>query len=177
MATNKPSLLCIGCLILLALRPDLAVLAEGPQPQGVLSGPVEGMGENRKMMPLPNAQVDPAHARRNATPAERPLRPFSGWLGARGCKFTYDARFLGRVQDGRISGMAGEGVNFDWPIKDDGSFGGRLPLKKLETGDQAYQWITGVIVGDRLIVDVAYGVDDKPDTYCRRTGIALDLGR
>ncbi len=39
---------------------------------GVLSGPVEGMGENRQIMPLPKMQIDPATASPDATLADRP---------------------------------------------------------------------------------------------------------
>ena len=141
-----------------------------------LIGPVEGMGEQRKIMPLPKMQIDPKTASPDATPAERPLRPFSGWVGPRGCGFVYDGLFLGRLQDGRISGMAGEGVNFDWPISDDGRFGGRLPLKKLETGAQVFQWIDGRVDGDRLVIDVEYGVIGEPDTFCHGSDIVLPVG-
>ena len=146
------------------------------EPQGVLSGPVEGMGKNRKIMPLPKMQIDPATASPDATPAERPLRPFSGWVGPRGCTFPFDGSFLGRLQDGRISGMAAEGTNFDWPIGSDGTFGGRLPLKQHESGAQIFQWIAGRIEGDRLEIDVEYGVPDRPDTFCRGRGITLRIG-
>lgn len=147
-----------------------------PEPQGVLSGPVEGMGKNRQIMPLPKMQIDPATASPDATPAERPLRPFSGWVGPRGCKFPFDGNFLGRVQDGRISGMAGEGANFDWPLADDGTFGGRLPLKRHESGAQIFQWIAGRIEGSEISIDVEYGVPDQPDTFCRGEGITLKVG-
>jgi len=146
------------------------------EPQGVLSGPVEGMGENRKIMPLPKMQIDPATASPDATPAERPLRPFSGWVGPRGCTFPFDGSFLGRLQDGHISGMAGEGANFDWPIAADGTFGGRLPLKQHESGAQIFQWITGRVDGDELSIDVEYGAPDLPDTFCRDSGITLKVG-
>lgn len=150
--------------------------AQNGESQGVLSGPVEGMGANRKIMPLPKLQIDPQNARPNATPAERPLRPFSGWVGARGCGFPFDGTFLGRIQDGRISGMAAEGVNFDWPIAEDGTFGGRLPLKPHDSGDQMFQWIAGRIEGDRLIIDVEYGAPDRPESFCRGSGIDLKIG-
>ena len=140
------SLLLVGSVI--------PAVSQDKEPQGVLSGPVEGMGENRKIMPLPKVQVDPANAGPNATPAERPLRPFSGWVGPRGCRFPFEGTFLGRVQEGRISGMAAEGANFDWPIAEDGTFGGQLPLKQHESGDQIFQWIAGRIEGDRLSIDV-----------------------
>jgi hypothetical protein len=42
------------------------------EPQVVLSSPVEGMGKNRQIMPLPKMQIDPATASPDATPAERP---------------------------------------------------------------------------------------------------------
>lgn len=142
----------------------------------MLSGPVEDMGANRKIMPLPTMQIDAATASPDATPAERPLRPFSGWVGPRGCHFPFDGSFLGRIQDGRISGMAGEGANFDWPIAEDGSFGGQLPLKRHESGDQIFQWIAGRIDGDHLSIDVEYGAPDRPDTFCRDSGISLRIG-
>lgn len=154
----------------------LATVAQDNEPQGVLSGPVEGMGKNRKIMPLPKTQIDPANARPNATPAERPLRPFSGWVGARGCRFPFDGTFLGRIQDGRISGMAAEGANFDWPIAEDGTFGGQLPLRQHESGNQIFQWIAGRVEGDRLLIDVEYGAPERPDTFCRGSGINLKIG-
>ncbi|MBO6782134.1 MAG: hypothetical protein JJ899_02510 [Alphaproteobacteria bacterium] len=151
--------------------------ADDAQPGGVLSGPVEGMSERRKQLPLPSAQIDPATASPEATPAERPMRPFSGWVDARGCDFQFDGLFLGRLQDGRISGMAGEGVNFDWEVAADGRFGGRLPLKRLASGEQAFQWLSGRVEADRLVLDVEYGVPDRPDLTCSRNGIELVLGR
>jgi hypothetical protein len=165
-----------GCLAFLLVG-FIPAIAQDEEPQGVLSGPVEGMGENRKIMPLPKMQIDPKTASPDATPAERPLRPFSGWVGPRGCRFPFDGSFLGRVQDGRISGMAGEGANFDWPIAADGTFGGRLPLKQHEdTGAQIFQWIAGRIEGSELSIDVEYGVPDRPDTFCRGSGITLKIG-
>ena len=169
--------MCAGCLTFWLVGGGLPALAQKEEPQGVLSGPVEGMGEHRKIMPLPKMQIDPATASPDATPAERPLRPFSGWVGPRGCTFPFDGSFLGRVQDGRISGMAGEGANFDWPIAADGTFGGQLPLKRHEeTGAQIYQWIAGRIEGSELSIDVEYGVPDQPDTFCRGSGITLKIG-
>jgi len=156
--------------------PARAAPAPSEDLQGVLSGPVEGMGKNRQIMPLPKMQIDPATASPDATPAERPLRPFSGWVGPRGCAFPFDGNFLGRVQDGRISGMAGEGANFDWPVAADRSFGGRLPLKQDETGAQIYQWISGRIAGSEMSIDVEYGIPDRPDTFCRGEGIKLKVG-
>lgn len=183
-AANKPepSQLPAAGLLALALVLGGALPAAGEknappvEPQGVLSGPVEGMGENRKIMPLPKMQIDPATASPDATPAERPLRPFSGWAGPRGCTFPFDGSFLGRLQDGRISGMAGEGANFDWPIGADGTFGGRLPLKQHESGAQIFQWIAGRVDGDELSIDVEYSVPDRPDTFCRGAGIILKVG-
>ena len=73
--------------------------------------------------------------------------------------------------------MAGEGANFDWPIAADGTFGGRLPLKRHEeTGAQIFQWIAGRIEGSQLSIDVEYGVPDQPDTFCRGRGITLEIG-
>jgi hypothetical protein len=146
------------------------------EPQGVLSGPVEGMGKNRQIMPLPKMQIDPATASPDATPAERPSRPFSGWVGPRGCTFPFYGSFLGRLQDGRISGMAAEGANFDWPVADDGTFGGRLPLRRHESGTQIFQWIAGRVVGSELSIDVEYGVPDQPGTFCHGEGITLKVG-
>ena len=173
----RRKLLAVALATLLVFGGALPTIAQDGEPQGVLSGPVEGMGKNRKIMPLPKVQVDPATASPDATPAERPLRPFSGWVGPRGCRFPFDGSFLGRVQDGRISGMAGEGANFDWPIAADGTFGGRLPLKRHEeTGAQIFQWIAGRIDGSQLLIDVEYGVPDQPDTFCRGRGITLEIG-
>lgn len=143
----------------------------------MLQGPVVPMGERRQQMPLPKAQIDPNNIRPGATPAERPMRPFSGWIGARGCRFPFAATFLGRVQEGRVSGMAAEGANFDWQLNEDGSFGGRLPLKRHdESGDQIYQWITGRLDGNQLLLFVEYGVPGRPATYCRSADITLKLG-
>jgi hypothetical protein len=161
---------------LLLVGSAIPVSAEQKPPQGVLSGPVEGMGENRKIMPLPKMQIDPSSASPDATPAERPSRPFSGWVGPRGCDFPFDGSFLGRVQDGRISGMAAEGANFDWPVAEDGTFGGQLPLKQHESGDQIFQWIAGRVEADHLSIDVEYGAPDRPDTFCRSSGISLKIG-
>ena len=36
-------------------RGELAAQGDDPPPQGILTGPVEGMGANRKIMPLPKA--------------------------------------------------------------------------------------------------------------------------
>ncbi|MEP4379928.1 MAG: hypothetical protein ABJ215_12340 [Alphaproteobacteria bacterium] len=163
-------------LVTVVILSAMAARADEKQPQAILSGPVEGMSEQRKIMPLPTRQIDPASAGKDSTPAERPLRPFSGWVGARGCTFPFDGLFLGRLQDGRISGMAGEGVNFDWSIADDGSFGGRLPLRKLDSGAQAYQWLSGRIEDDRLVIDVEYGVPGRPETFCEASGITLPVG-
>ena len=113
------SLLFVGSVI--------PAVAQEKEPQGVLSGPVEGMGENRKIMPLPKVQIDPANASPDATPAERPSRPFSGWVGPRGCRFPFEGTFLGRVQDGRISGMAAERAKFPWACPGDGTFCGPPP--------------------------------------------------
>lgn len=79
----------------------------------LLSGPVENMSARRKIQPLPDAQINPETASPDATPAERPMHPFSCWVGPGGCKFLYDGQMWSRVQDGRISGMAAEGHNFD----------------------------------------------------------------
>jgi hypothetical protein len=165
-------------LVLGGVLPAAGEKIEPPtEHQGVLSGPVEGMGKNRKIMPLPKMQIDPATASPDATPAERPMRPFSGWVGPRGCTYPFDGNFLGRLQDGRISGMAGEGVNFDWPVGEDGTFSGRLPLKQHEkSGAQIFQWITGRVEGDQLSIDVEYGAPDRPDTFCRGEGITLKVG-
>ena len=169
--------LLVSVLVLGGGLSAIAAEKEPPQePQGVLSGPVEGMDENRKIMPLPKMQIDPATASPDATPAERPLRPFSGWVGPRGCSFPFDGSFLGRLQDGHISGMAGEGANFDWIIAEDGTFGGRLPLKQHESGAQIFQWIAGRVVGSELSIDVEYGVPDRPDTFCSGEGITLKVG-
>ena len=175
VSMNLSRITYIGASILLA-GTVFATAADEKEPQGVLSGPVEGMGKNRKIMPLPKLQVDSKNASPDATPAERPLRPFSGWVGPRGCRFPFDGSFLGRVQDGRISGMAAEGANFDWPIAEDGTFGGQLPLKQHESGDQMFQWITGRLEDDRLSIDVEYGAPDRPETFCRGTGITLKIG-
>lgn len=175
MAKHGSLLLRAVLLAALAAPAGGAALAQDSSSQSLI-GPVEGMGEQRKIMPLPKMQVDPSTASPDATPAERPLRPFSGWVGPRGCGFVYDGLFLGRLQDGRISGMAGEGVNFDWPIAHDGRFGGRLPLKKLDTGAQVFQWIEGRVDGDRLVIDVEYGVIGEPDTFCSGSDIVLPVG-
>ena len=58
--------------------------------------------------------------RPGATPAERPSRPFAGWLAVTGCEFPVDGYFSGRVQDGAISGMAAEGRDFNWRIDEHG---------------------------------------------------------
>ena len=63
-----------------------------------------------------------------------------------------------------------------YPIAEDGTFGGRLPLKPHDSGDQMFQWIAGRIEGDRLIIDVEYGAPDRPESFCRGSGIDLKIG-
>ncbi|MBS28364.1 MAG: hypothetical protein CL566_05470 [Alphaproteobacteria bacterium] len=143
----------------------------------ILTGPIQDMGELRKLQPLPSAQIDPETAAPDATPAERPMRPFSGWVGPGGCTYVYDGQMWGRVQDNRISGMAAEGHNFDFPLADDGSFAGRLPLKRHEeTGAEILQTITGQIDGNRLVMDIEFGAPSHPDTFCMAEGVTLPLG-
>lgn len=143
----------------------------------LLSGPVENMSDLRKRLPLPSAQIDPATAAPDATPAERPMRPFSGWVGPGGCKFVYDGQMWGRVQDGRISGMAAEGHNFDWVLGDGDTFAGELRLKAHpDSGAMIMQTIRGRIDGDRLVMDIAFGVPGDPDTRCQAENVTLSLG-
>ena len=143
----------------------------------LLSGPVENMSELRKRLPLPSAQIDSVTASPNATPAERPMRPFSGWVGPGGCKFVYDGQMWGRVQDGRISGMAVEGHNFDWVLGAGDTFAGELRLKNHpESGAMIMQTISGRIDGNRLIMDIAFGVPGDPETNCQAENVTLALG-
>lgn len=143
----------------------------------LLSGPVENMSARRKIQPLPDAQINPETASPDATPAERPMRPFSGWVGPGGCKFVYDGQMWGRVQDGRISGMAAEGHNFDWVLAPDGSFSGQLRLKAHpDTGAMIVQFIEGRVEDDRLVMDIRFGVPGDPETNCQAEGVTLALG-
>ena len=143
----------------------------------LLSGSVENMSERRKIQPLPDAQISPETAAPDATPAERPMRPFSGWVGPGGCKFVYDGQMWGRVQDGRISGMAAEGHNFDWVLGTGDTFAGKLRLMAHpETGAMIMQTIRGRIDGDRLVMDIAFGVPGDPDTRCQAENVTLSLG-
>lgn len=143
----------------------------------LLSGPVENMSERRRIQPLPDAQISPETASPDATPAERPMRPFSGWVGPGGCKFVYDGQMWGRVQDGRISGMAAEGHNFDWVLDPDDSFSGQLRLKAHpDTGAMIMQFIEGRVDGDRVVMDIRFGVPGDADTNCQAEGVTLALG-
>jgi hypothetical protein len=111
-----------------------------------------------------------------ATPAEGPLRPFAGWLAVTGCKFRVDGSFIGRVQDGNISGRAAEGTDFNWPIAPDGSFEGAVKLGATDSGEPVFQRVRGRVERDRLVVDVEFGVPGKPETVCRGVGQTLKLG-
>ena len=143
----------------------------------LLSGPVENMSARRKIQPLPVAQFNPETASPDATPAERPMRPFSGWVGPGGCKFVYDGQMWGRVQDGRISGMAAEGHNFDWVLAPDESFSGQLRLKAHpDTGAMIMQFIEGRVDGDRLVMDIRFGVPGDAETNCQAEDVTLALG-
>ena len=102
--TPITGILAFLLLVVGGILPAIAQDAKPQQePQGVLSGPVEGMGKNRKIMPLPKLQIDPARASPDATPAERPLRPFSGWVGPRGCRFPFDGALEERARRNRSS--------------------------------------------------------------------------
>jgi hypothetical protein len=125
-------------------------------------------------VPRNDAQLD--GTRPGAAPAERPLRPFAGWLAVTGCRYTVDGSFIGRVQDDRISGMAAEGSNFNWPIATDGGFGGQIRLNARTDDGRVHQWVRGRIAGDRLVVDVEFGVPGKPDSFCRASDQTLMLG-
>lgn len=162
-------------LFLLATTGSAATAQTNSSP--LLSGPVENMSARRKVQPLPDAQISPETALPSATPAERPMRPFSGWIGPGGCKFVYDGQMWGRVQDGRISGMAAEGHNFDWVLDEGRTFAGKLQLKAHpETGAMIMQTIRGRIDGDRLVMDIAFGVPGDPETHCQAEDVTLVLG-
>ena len=125
---------------------------------------------------LINFQIDRAYPAINATPAERPQKTFSGRVNPRNCPFDFNEYFLGRVQDGNISGMAGEGVNYDWPIHTNGTFGGKLPLKKHQNGKFIFQLITGRVDGDNLLMDIKYILPNNTQTLCKQNGIKFFLG-
>ncbi|MEK9660288.1 MAG: hypothetical protein VW644_00870 [Alphaproteobacteria bacterium] len=124
--------------------------------------------------PRNDAQLD--GTRPGATPAERPLRPFAGWLAVTGCKFRVDGSFIGRVQEGSISGMAAEGTNFNWPIATDGSFSGEIVLSANAAGDRVTQRVAGRVEGGTLIVDVVFDVPGKPQHACSAVDQTLKLG-
>lgn len=124
--------------------------------------------------PRNDAQLD--GSRPGATPAERPLKPFAGWLAVTGCKFRIDGSFIGRVQDGTISGMAAEGSNFNWPIAPDGSFAGEILLSATAEGDRVLQRIAGRVESGQLVVDVAFDLPGRPGSGCRADGLMLKLG-
>lgn len=124
--------------------------------------------------PRNDAQLD--GARPGATPAERPLRPFAGWLSVTGCQFRVDGSFIGRVQEGTISGMAAEGSNFSWSIGDDGRFSGQIRLSANADGDRIHQWVEGRVEADHLVVDVVFGVPGQPLSECQGKGLTLKLG-
>ena len=111
-------------------------------------------------------QVDRSKPNANATPAERPQLTFSGKIKQNTCPFSFNAYFLGRIQDGHISGMAGEGTNFDWAIATDGTFQGKLLLKKDRSGNQIYQSINGRLTDKNVSINIQYGTSNKPDLYC-----------
>ena len=119
-------------------------------------------GDNMKMQ----LQIDRLNPSNNATPAERPQQTFSGKVEQNTCPFRFNAYFLGRIQDGRISGMAGEGANFNWAISDDGRFKGVLPLKKSATGIQIYQSINGKLTDKKVSINIQYGTSSRPNLYC-----------
>jgi hypothetical protein len=162
-------------VVLLVVSGHSALAQTGSSP--LLSGPVENMSERRRIQPLPHAQISPETASPDATPAERPMRPFSGWVGPGGCKFVYDGQMWGRVQDGRISGMAAEGHNFDWVLGADKRFAGELRLKShSDTGAMIMQFIEGRVDRDRIVMDIRFGVPGAPETNCQATGVTLALG-
>lgn len=171
---SRFSAIAAGIMGFMALNiPVSAQVTSSP----LLSGPVENMSERRRIQPLPDAQIDPATASPDATPAERPMRPFSGWVGPGGCKFVYDGQMWGRVQDGRISGMAAEGHNFDWVLGDGDTFAGELNLMAHpESGAMIMQTISGRIDGNRLVMDIAFGVPGDPETDCQAEDVTLALG-
>ena len=121
-------------------------------------------------------QIDRSKSNANATPAERPQRTFSGKIEQNTCPFSFNAYFLGRIQDGHISGMAREGTNFDWVIATDGTFQGRLLLKKDKSGKQIYQSINGRLTDKNVSINVQYGTSNKPDLYCISSGNNLFVG-
>ena len=173
-AASRFSLIPLSATLLALLGiPTMAQTTSSP----LLSGPVENMGERRRQQPLPSAQINPATAASDATPAERPMRPFSGWVGPGGCMFTYDGQMWGRVQDGRISGMAAEGHDFDWVLGEDNSFSGELQLMAHpESGAMITQNYRGRIDGNQVIMDITFGVPGVPDTNCQAQNVTLDLG-
>ena len=125
---------------------------------------------------LTTFQIDRENPAINATPAERPQKTFSGRVNPQNCPFVFNEYFLGRVQDGHINGMAGEGVDYDWPININGTFGGKLPLKKDQNGKFIFQWITGRIDGNILLMDIKYILPNKGGTLCEQNGIKFFLG-
>lgn len=115
-------------------------------------------------------------SRPGATPAERPLRPFAGWLAARGCTLDIDMSFIGRVQEGTVSGMAADGTNFSFAIDGDGVFGGEITIGRDADGAAIFERVSGRVETDRLVIDVEYGVAGKPAKLCRGDDITLKLG-
>jgi len=140
----------------------------------VAAGPVVAVDAAEPPVPRNDAQLD--GARPGTTPAERPLRPFADWLVVKGCKFPVDGSFIGRVQDGNISGMAAEGSNFSWPIAADGSFEGSIMLNANKDGDRIRQKVRGRIEHGRLVVDVEFDILGKPASVCRGVRQTLKLG-
>lgn len=140
----------------------------------ILIGMAGGVAAAEPPTPRNDAQLDAS--RPGATPAERPLRPFAGWLAVTGCKFRVDGSFIGRVQDGTISGMAAEGTNFNWPIAPDGSFSGEIALSANADGNRVLQRVDGRVDGELLVVDVAFDVPARPQDSCRAAGQTLKLG-
>jgi hypothetical protein len=121
-------------------------------------------------------QIDRSNPSTNATPAERPQLTFSGKIKQNTCPFSFNAYFLGRIQDGQISGMAGEGTNFDWTVGTDGVFKGILPLKIDESGNQIYQSINGQLSNRNVSINIEYGTSSKPALYCISSGNNLFVG-
>ena len=81
------------------------------------------------------------------------------------------------VEVARRSGMAAEGHNFDWVLAPDESFSGQLRLKAHpDTGAMIMQFIEGRVDGDRLVMDIRFGVPGDAETNCQAEDVTLALG-
>ena len=96
-------------------------------------------------------------------------RKFRGEITPSGCADRNVTPFKGIIANGRVKGVAARKREFDWPVSADGTFGGELSLRSHRLGENM-QIYKARIEGDRLIVDVNFGVPGIPETQCTGHG-------